>query len=112
MIHYWLVVTGQADHSVAVEAAAASLISNSHRSFSGGLPSREWKMSTNHGTIVKTARVFCFVFKGFINLFMRDAERGTETGRGRSRLHAGSSMRDSIPDLQDHDLSQRQMLNH
>ena len=79
MIHYWLVVTGQAGHSVAVEAAAAaSLISNSHRSFSGGLPSREWKMSTNHGTIVKTARVFCFVFKGFIYSFTRDTQREAE----------------------------------
>ena len=33
-------------------------------------------------------------------LFMR--ERGREIGRGRSRLHAGSLMWDSIPGLQDH----------
>ena len=52
------------------------------------------------------------IFEDFIDLFMRDTERGRDTGRGRSRLHAGSLMRDSIPGLQDHDLSQRQMLKH
>ena len=41
----------------------------------------------------------------------RERERGRDTGRGRSRLHAGSPMRDSIPGLQDHALSRRQMLN-
>ena len=39
-------------------------------------------------------------------------ERGRETGRGRSRLHAWSLMRDSIPELLDHALSQKQTLNH
>ena len=38
---------------------------------------------------------------------MRDTERGRDTGRGRSRLPAGSPMQDSIPGPQDHDLSQR-----
>ena len=37
---------------------------------------------------------------------MRDTEReresGRDTGRGRSRLHAGSPTRDLIPGLQDH----------
>ena len=46
--------------------------------------------------------------KDFIYLFMRD----TDIGRGRSRLPMGSSMWDSIPGLWDHDLSQRQTLNH
>ena len=41
----------------------------------------------------------------FIYLCMRDTERGRDTGRGRSRLHAGSPMWDSIPGLQDHALS-------
>ena len=41
-------------------------------------------------------------FKDFIYLFMRDIERGRETGRGRSRLHAGSLTWDSTPGLQDH----------
>ena len=33
-----------------------------------------------------------------------ERERGRDTGRGRSRLHAGSPTRDSIPGLQDHAL--------
>ena len=39
-------------------------------------------------------------------LFMRDTEkeRRRDTGRGRSRLHAGSPTPDSIPGLQDHTL--------
>ena len=49
---------------------------------------------------------------------MRDTERerGRDTDRGRSRLHAGSLMWDSIPGLQDHSLGQKQAdtkpLNH
>ena len=39
-------------------------------------------------------------------------ERGRDTGRGRSRLHAGSPMQDLILGLQDHALGRRQMLNH
>ena len=48
-----------------------------------------------------------FFFKDFIYLFMRDTERerGRDTGRGRSRLHAGSPMQDSLLGLQDHALS-------
>ena len=42
----------------------------------------------------------------------RERKRGRDTGRGRSRLHAGSLMRDWIPGLQDHALRQKQMLNH
>ena len=49
---------------------------------------------------------YLFIFKDFIYLFMRDTERtrGRDIGRGRSRLHAGSPMWDSIPGLQDHAL--------
>ena len=39
---------------------------------------------------------------------MREKQRH----RGKSRLPEGSVMQDSIPGPQDHDLSQRQMLNH
>ena len=39
---------------------------------------------------------------------MRDTERETDTGRGRSRLPVGSPMQDWIPGPQDHDLSQSQ----
>ena len=45
-------------------------------------------------------------------LFMRDRERGRETGRGRSRLHAGSLMWDLIPGLQDQAMGRRQAPNH
>ena len=54
-------------------------------------------------------------FKDFTSLLMRDTQReregGRDPGRGRSRLHAGSPMWDSIPGLQDHVLGQRQALN-
>ena len=55
-----------------------------------------------------------FLKKDFIYLFMRNTERenGRDRGRGRSRLHAGNPMGDSILGSQDHALSQRQMLNH
>ena len=57
---------------------------------------------------------FLLFFKDFIYLFIheRHRERGRDTGRGRTRLPAGSLMRDSIPGPPDHDLSRRQMLNH
>ena len=55
---------------------------------------------------------FHFLFFLIFHLFMRDTERGRDIGRGRSRLHAGNLMQDSIPGPQDHDLSQRQTLNH
>ena len=35
---------------------------------------------------------------------MRNTERGRDTGRGRSRFHAGGLMLDWIPGLQDHAL--------
>ena len=55
---------------------------------------------------------FFFFFKIlFINERHTERERGRDTGRGRSRLHAGSPMGDSIPGPQDHALHQRQMLN-
>ena len=37
---------------------------------------------------------------------MRDRKRGRDTGRGRSRLCAGSLMWDSILGLQDHTLAE------
>ena len=42
---------------------------------------------------------------------MRERERGRDTGRGRSRLHAGSLMWESILGTQDHALNQRQVLS-
>ena len=55
--------------------------------------------------------LFIYFLKDFIHLLW-ETQRGRDTGRGRSRLPAGSPMWDSIPGLQDHDLSGRQMLNH
>ena len=46
-------------------------------------------------------------FSDFAYLFMRDRERERETGRGGSRLHAGSQMWDSILGFQDHALGCR-----
>ena len=45
---------------------------------------------------------------------MRDTEsvRGRDTGRGRSRLHTGSLMQNSIPGLQDHTLGPKAVLNY
>ena len=57
--------------------------------------------------------IITIFFKRFY-LFIhdRERERGRDTGRGRSRLHATSLMQDSIPEPQDHALGQRQTLNH
>ena len=58
-----------------------------------------------------------FFFKDFICLFIygrqreRERERGRDIGGGRSRLHAGSPMWNSIPGLHDHALGWRQMPN-
>ena len=52
-------------------------------------------------------KILFFFFKDFIYLFVthRQGERGRDIGRGRSRLHAGSLIWDSIPGLQNHALS-------
>ena len=65
-----------------------------------------WDLHVNKlSSIIK-----CFFL---IYLFMRDThrERGRDTSRGRSRPHARSPMRDSIPGLQDQAPGQRQALN-
>ena len=68
------------------------------------------EQSMTHFHLINTLFKKKFFF--FIYLFMEThRERGWDTGRGRSRLPAGSLMRDSVPAPQDHDLSPRQMLN-
>ena len=53
------------------------------------------------------------VFKDFTYFFHdRRREKGRNTGNGRSRFSKRSQMWDSIPGPWDHNLSQRQMLNH
>ena len=57
-------------------------------------------------TLYLSLILFYSFFKYFIHLFMRDTGRSRERGRDRrSRLHARSPMRDSIPGLWDHTLS-------
>ena len=56
--------------------------------------------------------IFKKIFYLFIHERHRKRERGRDTGRGRSRLHARSLMWDSNQRIRDHALSQRQMLNH
>ena len=51
--------------------------------------------------------VFFFLKILFIYSWKKERERGRDTGRGRSRLHAGSRMQDSIPGPQDHALGWR-----
>ena len=52
-----------------------------------------------------------FFIKDLMYLFMKDTERGRDTGRGRNRLHAGSPMGDSFPGPWGHALSHRQTLH-
>ena len=63
-----------------------------------------------------TRQIFhlCTYFKKnilFIHERHNERERGRKTGRGRSRLHAGTPTWDLIPGLQDQALGQRQALN-
>ena len=48
----------------------------------------------------------------YLFIHERHTERGRDTGRGRSRLPAGSPMQDLTPGPRDHDLSQTQTLKH
>ena len=56
-------------------------------------------------------RFYLLKKKDLMYSFMRDRERGRDTGRGRSRLPVGSPMQDLVPELWDQALSQRQTLN-
>ena len=69
---------------------------------------------------LKGGIVLFIIFKDFIYLFIhsfilhdRHRQKGRDIGRGRiNRLHAGSLMRDSIPEPRDQTLSRRQTLNY
>ena len=67
------------------------------------------------GILCEFCMSFIF-FKDFIYSFMRyietERERGRDTGRGRSRLLAGSPTWDSTPGPQDQALGRRQAPNH
>ena len=59
----------------------------------------------------KQPLLFFFFLRFYLFIHERHTKRGRDTGRERSRLHAGSLMWDSILGLQDHSLGQRQAPN-
>ena len=59
-----------------------------------------------------THHVWGFFLRFYLLIHDRLRERGRDIDRRRSRLSAGSPMRDSIPGSWDYDLSQRQTLNY
>ena len=59
------------------------------------------------GIKITSIKGFIFFLRFYLFIHNRQRERGRDTGRGRSRLHAGSPMWDSIPGLQDHTLGCR-----
>ena len=69
-----------------------------------------WKHDAELKKLVTKGHMFYESVCSFIYLWHRG--RGRDIGEGRSRLPSGSLMNDSISGPQDHDLSQRQTLNH
>ena len=71
-------------------------------------------LSASQGNRCDSVIIFFILFFLRFCLFIHEryAERGRDLGRGRSRLPVGSLMCDSIPGPRDHDLSQKQTLNH
>ena len=65
----------------------------------------------HQGQYLNSGQPFFILKILFIYSWETERERGRDIGRGRSRLHAGSPMLDSVPRPQDHTLSQSQMLN-
>ena len=72
-----------------------------------------WKVIQVLPCLISYSSAISNIFKRFY-LFIherhRKKERGKDTGRGRSRLHAGRLTWDSILGLQDHALGRRQVL--
>ena len=64
---------------------------------------KEIKDLNYNGKLLKDKMTSFFFFKIYLFIYdrHRERERSRDTGGGRSRLHAGSPMRDSIPGLQD-----------
>ena len=67
---------------------------------------------TSRGAIQQLYLQDFFFLRFYLFIHERHRKRGRDTGRGRSRLHAGSPIWDSILGRQDHALGQRQALNH
>ena len=60
---------------------------------------------------IRSLLIFSFFLRFYLFIHETHTERGRNTGRGRSQLHAENPMRDSIPGPRGHDLSPRQLLN-
>ena len=72
-----------------------------------------WWLGCDSNEVQNQLFFFFFLFKDFyIFIHERHRERGRDIGRGRGRLPVRRLMWDSIPVPQDHDLSQRQTINH
>ena len=70
----------------------------------------EWCYSLSAG--LSRYRKGVFLFLKILFIYSRETIRGRDTGRGRSRFPVRSLMWHLIPGPWDHDLSQRQILNH
>ena len=64
-----------------------------------------------HISTITSFQIKFLFFLKILFIHERHRERGRDTGRERSRLHAGSPMWDSIPGLQNHALGQRRVPN-
>ena len=73
---------------------------------------RQVKKYSSNYTKCEWTNFFFFKKRFYLFIHERHTERGRDTSRGRNRLLEGSLMWDVIPGFQDHDLSQRQMLDH
>ena len=62
--------------------------------------------------LIRGENVILHIFLKVLFIYSWEAQREADIGRGRSSLPARSLMWDSIPGPRDHDLSQRQTLNH
>ena len=63
-----------------------------------------WEVTpaTSPGNCLSLSYGFVFFLRFYLFIHERHRERGRDTGRGRSRLHAGSLMWDSVPGLGSH----------
>ena len=62
----------------------------------------KWTILLSHVIAFTSSQILLIFFLRFYLFIHRHRERGWDTGRGKSRLHTGSPMWDSIPGLQDH----------
>ena len=111
-VHDWGIVRNKAEVSIPLPTTSQRKTNCRQKPYLCNY--RYWERSGKRG-----AQGWPGMCPSFSNIFFKRFylfihERHRERGRGRdtNRLPAGSPMWDSIPGLQDHDMSQRQMLNH